>query len=237
MGRTVLRVPFLNQRRYGMDFRFAVFILASLLAHLALLGISHDQQLPEIGGKAEALQVTLTRGTTRSAAAARPAQENAGIPLQETSPARPSPVQATPKIRRQHQANLAPSQKVIPARNIVPPTPQRSTAIATARASAPSRHASEQISAALQNQLAQNFSYPWLARKRGWQGRVTLSLHVGENGKLTRWKVAKTSGYRLLDRTALDNAKRIQALPEAAGLLNGNALDLLVPIHYRLLDS
>jgi protein TonB len=99
------------------------------------------------------------------------------------------------------------------------------------------RHLSEQISAALQRQLAAHFEYPWLARKRGWQGEVTLSLRVERDGHLTRWAISETSGHALLDRSALATAKRIGRLPQAAGWLNGRSIDLLLPVSYRLLGS
>lgn len=96
---------------------------------------------------------------------------------------------------------------------------------------------SERISAALQNRLSSHFEYPWLARKRGWQGLVTLSLQVEDDGALTHWRVSKTSGHALLDHSALKAAQAIGRLQEADELLNGESLQLLIPVRYQLLDS
>ena len=117
----------------------------------------------------------------------------------------------------------------------------RASAITTQRPntsnSSSATNVSEHISAALQNKLASRFEYPWLARKRGWQGQVTLSLQVDSNGSLSNWQVSNTSGYRVLDRSALKAAKAIRYLPEAEDLLDGQQLNLFIPVHYQLLDS
>ena len=96
---------------------------------------------------------------------------------------------------------------------------------------------SERVSAALQNQLAEQFEYPWLARKRGWQGLVTLSLHIDENGDVSQWRIARTSGYNVLDRSALEAARHIERLQEADRLLDGKPLNLSIPVRYQLVDS
>jgi protein TonB len=95
----------------------------------------------------------------------------------------------------------------------------------------------ERISAALRNQLAENFEYPWLARKRGWQGLVTLSVHIDGNGTISEWKIARTSGFSVLDRSALKAASRIGHLPRAAEMLDGQSIDLAIPVQYQLLDG
>lgn len=93
------------------------------------------------------------------------------------------------------------------------------------------------VSHALQRRLRAEFTYPRLARKRGWQGEVTLSLRIERDGLVSHIQVAQTSGYRILDASALQSAGRIRALPEVVSLLDGQALDLQVPVHYQLLDS
>ncbi len=93
------------------------------------------------------------------------------------------------------------------------------------------------ISVALKNRLSRYFEYPWLARQRGWEGRVLLSLTVTGNGDLGNWRVVQTSGYRTLDQSALKAARRIGSLPQARAWLNGRSIEVQVPVQYRLLDS
>lgn len=45
--------------------------------------------------------------------------------------------------------------------------------------------------------------YPLLARKRGYQGTVFLEVLVGINGKAISIKVARSSGYSILDKAAI----------------------------------
>ncbi|MDT8387753.1 MAG: TonB family protein [Thiogranum sp.] len=222
-----------------MDFRFAGFISVSLLAHLALLVAGAESPTPKIGGAAAALNVTLlanhqapaTVFATETGTAIAPAPSE---PEPEVTPARETPEPRVAASAHQQQHSPAVDQDPRATEPAVRPGIAASTATA---ATAPAPQVSKRISAALQRQFEEQFDYPWLARKRGWQGRVMLSLHIGKNGDLSHWKVARTSGYQVLDRSALDSARRIRSLPGAAGLLNGTALDLQIPVHYRLLDS
>ncbi|MFP4040635.1 MAG: TonB family protein [Desulfosudaceae bacterium] len=46
--------------------------------------------------------------------------------------------------------------------------------------------------------------YPRLARRRGYQGEVILSVHVNREGRVDNLWVFESSGYRLLDQAALE---------------------------------
>lgn len=46
--------------------------------------------------------------------------------------------------------------------------------------------------------------YPALARKRGWEGSVTLSVFVGEDGSVQSVGVETSSGHRTLDEAAVE---------------------------------
>lgn len=84
--------------------------------------------------------------------------------------------------------------------------------------------------------LARRFVYPALAQRRGWQGMVLLSVTVKPNGALERIHVSQSSGYDVLDRSAVDTMRRVGQLAEARQWLGGQALELLLPIVYRLTD-
>ncbi len=49
--------------------------------------------------------------------------------------------------------------------------------------------------------------YPKIARRRGYQGSVVLEVLVGQNGKVVDLRVAKTSGYPILDKAAITTVK------------------------------
>ncbi len=94
--------------------------------------------------------------------------------------------------------------------------------------------ASVHIREKLQTDLARYFSYPAIARQRGWQGRVQIGFRVQPDGKLTNIYIARSSGYRLLDKSALKALRRVEPLAEAATLLNGKSIDMELPVIYKL---
>jgi protein TonB len=225
-----------------MNPQLSAFIGISCLVHVGLLlwpAHPSDVQL-NIGGHAQALRVTLAQ-TPKPAHRRTPSPAAAADTLR-TRPAAPTP-HKQPERRRNTPRQDEPRQlaEAETARTALPRSaPRRKTPSDTAHAARPqssSLKVGERVSAALEKQLAENFKYPWLARKRGWQGLVTLSLRVNADGFLTQWKVLRTSGYTLLDHSALKAARRIVRLPQAQRLLNGRAITLSIPVRYRLLDS
>ncbi len=50
--------------------------------------------------------------------------------------------------------------------------------------------------------------YPYLAKKRGYEGRVVLRLLVGKDGRVKKAVVVKSSGYGILDREAVKALSR-----------------------------
>ena len=49
--------------------------------------------------------------------------------------------------------------------------------------------------------------YPKVAIRRGYEGKVVLKLEVLETGKIGQIKIAKSSGFDVLDRAALKSVK------------------------------
>lgn len=84
--------------------------------------------------------------------------------------------------------------------------------------------------------LARHFQYPPLARRAGWEGTVLLSVTLNPNGVLAAVRVERSSGHQILDRAAADTLRRVGRIQEAARWLQGQTLELLLPIVYRLTD-
>ncbi len=78
--------------------------------------------------------------------------------------------------------------------------------------------------------------YPVLARRRGWQGTVHLSVLVLANGRVGDITIEKSSGYPLLDKTALKAVTRYRFVPGRQG---GHvvAMRVQLPVHFRLKDA
>jgi TonB family protein len=85
--------------------------------------------------------------------------------------------------------------------------------------------------------FSENFTYPKLAQRNGWQGMVKLGLRVEPNGQLSRIRVISTSGYPVLDQAALDTLNRIVTLQGANAWLIGEPVDTVLPVEYKLLGG
>jgi len=99
----------------------------------------------------------------------------------------------------------------------------------------------QQLSARIQKRLnihiAYNYRYPRLAVRNAWEGRVKLGLRVQANGKLTDIHVINSSGHRVLDNAAVKSVRHVATLPEASDWLQGQTIDVILPVIYKLTDS
>ncbi len=86
----------------------------------------------------------------------------------------------------------------------------------------------------LRTDIARYFDYPWLARLRGWEGDVLLGVIVQASGRLDAVRVVRSSGFAVLDRSAVDSLRKIERIPEAVAWLHGRDLEMRLPVVYRL---
>lgn len=90
----------------------------------------------------------------------------------------------------------------------------------------------------LHEALARHFFYPNLARRRGWQGVVTLAFQVTPQGAIEDIRVAASSGHGVLDRAATDALGRVGAIDGgAAGNTRREPLRMRLPVVYALTES
>lgn len=87
------------------------------------------------------------------------------------------------------------------------------------------------------DEFTNNFYYPTSARRRNWQGDVVLQFTLMPDGSIKHIRINKSSGYPVLDDAAIDVMSKIQAERQLALVLNGNTLDHLLPVSYRLQDA
>ena len=59
--------------------------------------------------------------------------------------------------------------------------------------------------------------YPLLAMKRGYQGTVLLEVLVNKNGKAASIRLSKSSGYKVLDRAAIQGVEKWLFYPAKRG--------------------
>jgi protein TonB len=75
--------------------------------------------------------------------------------------------------------------------------------------------------------------YPQEARRRGYEGEVLLKVEVLMNGRVGRVEVQKSSGYGILDRSALTAVKQWKFIPANEG--NGSIPCWVnIPIKFQL---
>lgn len=79
-------------------------------------------------------------------------------------------------------------------------------------------------------------SYPLAARRRGMEGRVVLHVHVHENGQCTEVQLKQSSGYELLDTSAIQTVKQWRFIPASRGE-TAVASWVEIPITFRLRDE
>ena len=75
--------------------------------------------------------------------------------------------------------------------------------------------------------------YPHSARRRGWEGEVLLRVDVSTSGKVISAHIEASSGYRILDDTALQAVSKWRFHPAS---INGTPKTdtVLVPVHFQL---
>lgn len=97
--------------------------------------------------------------------------------------------------------------------------------------------ARNQLLGQLQTHLSRYLVYPPLARQRGWEGTVLLGLRVESDGHLDKIRIARSSGYAVLDHSALNSLNRLGHLAEVSAWLNGRGMDMQLPVIYRLIEN
>lgn len=90
------------------------------------------------------------------------------------------------------------------------------------------------LQAALHAALLPRFDYPLLARRRGWEGRVRVGLIVEPDGDLRDVHVVESSGFKVLDRAAVQDLEEVGTLTTVSGWLGGAEMDVTLPVQYRL---
>jgi protein TonB len=81
----------------------------------------------------------------------------------------------------------------------------------------------------IRDRIMQGIVYPERARRMGWEGKVTLSFTVHENGSIADVKVVGSSGFSVLDESARDSVAKTNLRRKVPV-----RLVVLLPVEYRL---
>ena len=77
-------------------------------------------------------------------------------------------------------------------------------------------------------------SYPLEAREKGYQGEVLLRVEVLPNGRVGQIEIKKSSGYDILDQSALTTVRRWKFIPARKGEV-AIPFWVNIPIKFQLL--
>ena len=77
--------------------------------------------------------------------------------------------------------------------------------------------------------IQKNITYPRVARQMGWQGKVTVSFLILNDGRISNIKVKQSSGKDILDNNAVETIKRASPFPPPPV-----KAEITVPVVYAL---
>ena len=86
----------------------------------------------------------------------------------------------------------------------------------------------------LEREIVKHKQYPRIAKMRGWQGEAVIEIQIDANGQPTSVKVQTSSGFEVLDNTAIDMVRKTVAATSLPSLLRGTTSTFLVPVSFRL---
>jgi TonB family protein len=76
--------------------------------------------------------------------------------------------------------------------------------------------------------------YPRIARRRGMEGQPIIGFTLDRQGRLTKVDLARTSGYQLLDRAALEAVHQAAPYPKIPASLKMDSFQFKLPISFIL---
>ena len=82
----------------------------------------------------------------------------------------------------------------------------------------------------IRDMIMKYVSYPHVARKRGWTGKVVVSFIVSEKGLVNDIRIVESSGFPILDNNAIETIKKAAPFPKPPV-----RAELVMPIVYKIL--
>jgi protein TonB len=217
---------------------YGLAVLMAAAVHIPLAVYEIKSTPPQKTAPERKMTVTLVKKTTEQAKAS----------------AVPTPM--TPKTVRKPEPEIikkAPAKKQTPVKKKAetvtkPAEPVHTSAFTHAETvpkapqavSAPAAQAKEELPepefdmGAYENRLVslveKNKSYPYMARRKGHEGLVEISLRIAPGGQMAEAAVKSSSGSQILDREALRLVQSILPLENDSK----KEIVLTIPIRYRL---
>jgi protein TonB len=77
--------------------------------------------------------------------------------------------------------------------------------------------------------IMKNLSYPHVARKMGWEGKVVISFIISADGYVKDIKITESSGIQILDKNAIEAVKNAVPFPKPPVEAH-----MIIPVKYSL---
>jgi len=81
----------------------------------------------------------------------------------------------------------------------------------------------------IRDSIVEKLSYPHIARKMGWEGKVTISFVIDERGGAEDIKIIASSGFAILDKNAVEAVRKALPFPKPPC-----RAEIIIPVAYRL---
>ena len=211
---------------------FQYFLVASLTAHVAAVGILSGIHLnSDSTNKISILEIQLLPSIAEQKVASPSREQNqvTELPVRVTETHTVAPPTDLPALTTEAQ-QLYPESVTTPI--ITPPVTAKRTDVSETIA-----HDNRRLAAyirSLTEIIGRQRTYPRLARVRGWEGTVTLRLQFLPGGKLHKVAMANSSGHDVLDQQALVMARGLSPWPLPPDELREREITVLVPVEFRL---
>ena len=221
MSQTCMPMEFKPPRH---SHRLAGFLLAAAILHLGVMLILPEQRLvitKPLGDLSLSFTSnSATPGTTKTERQTERRENQAGDRSQS------------------HQDYLALSQPN--SRNRLAST-DRETMLAAAKqstqAGGDAQSVRRQLLGAITSSLSKHLVYPPVARQRGWQGEVRLTVDVNRTGELKNVQIARSSGHRLLDMSAKKALNDVRQVAMASNWQGRTYANMMIPVKYKLKEE
>jgi protein TonB len=218
--------------------RLGQFVAISLALHAAvLLGVRNDTPARNWMAGPVIVRLLAVSGSTPESS---PTRHTTADTIQKQTPSRTAmqSTATTEKISSRSRPARVPDRTPAmieqPADTDPSPAPAQQ---GSAQAATRKKALEQQLINSLHAALMPHFSYPLLARRRGWEGTVRVGVRVEANGSLTRLHLVEPSPYAVLNTAAINSLSRLARLPNADNWLQGGHVDLILPVEYRLLEG
>jgi protein TonB len=209
------------------------FLGFSVAAHAAVL-IAWQTPVYTPGNSGHVIQVSVNQYTDKSSRqASRRVEQPADPGPEHSTPARVVTNTATHRKQVTQPVHSTSKQQRPITRPVMP-----AAAVAAVTSKAVITHADtdRHLRNSVMELITRELTYPAIARRKGWQGVVKLEVHIEPDGSITDLQVEETSGYVILDKAAM-HCLQLASIPDATRWLQGQAIDIVVPVEYRLVGG